>query len=507
MHDGLVDQGYKVSQILQRLGETRAHMLLALQHDKNNPAVSLHNHSVSVHIKLIRKYSSSALEEWQAVRPKLLDSEFRPLAEDLDKALGDFVNQALEPTIQALEKENYSDAINFATKIALRRYVSARKAAEALLDAKIEEGRAITLASDERYRLNLMIFSVITIVGLSLSGIISVAAIVSLSRRMKILDKSAKEMANGNLVAAEQIEGTDEIAHLAGHLNIVGDKFRTTVREIFQAVEQLTLETQTLVKVTERTQQGIDRQNSETDRMVSAIENINISIHGIMGSTTEAAEGAKEADGASVEGHTIATRSREANRILAAKVDEAALVVEGLQEDSRNIGSVLEVIQNIAEQTNLLALNAAIEAARAGEQGRGFAVVADEVRSLASRTQESTEEIQRMIERLQSQSNKAFEVMQEGQSNAQASFIQADEAENALGKIKDAVVRINRMNSQIADAANQQGNSLDSISNYVKGIQLVEKETIDFASETKKASEEMQELAGRMDKIVTQFQI
>lgn len=205
-------------------------------------------------------------------------------------------------------------------------------------------------------------------------------------------------------------------------------------------------------------------------------------------------------DGRNVMQHTLKTIEA-----LAQEVENSAQVISRLSEDSTQIGSVLDVIRGIAEQTNLLALNAAIEAARAGEQGRGFAVVADEVRTLASRTQASTLEIQSMIERLQTDASNAVKAMQQGQVQAQQGLSQAAQAENALQTISQSVTRINDMNIQIATAAEEQSSVAEEINRNIVNISQSADATAEGAKQTASAGDELAKLAARLQNLVGQF--
>ena len=192
---------------------------------------------------------------------------------------------------------------------------------------------------------------------------------------------------------------------------------------------------------------------------------------------------------------------------MAADVEKASDVIHKLEKDSDQIGTVLEVIKGIAEQTNLLALNAAIEAARAGEQGRGFAVVADEVRSLASRTQESTEEIQQMIERLQKGSREAVSVMETGRTQVLSSVEQASKAGEALENITAAVDQIATMNHQIVDSVSQQGLVTEEINQNINNISQVADESANGTDQLSIASADLANLSNELQVLVNSFKV
>jgi len=224
-------------------------------------------------------------------------------------------------------------------------------------------------------------------------------------------------------------------------------------------------------------------------------------------SANDAASAAQQADENAKRGQKVVSTSIEAIKDLANDVDHAAQVIGDVEKDSENIGSVLDVIKNIAEQTNLLALNAAIEAARAGEQGRGFAVVADEVRSLASRTQSSTQEIQTMIEKLQTATSNAVNVMRSGQEKAQGSVEQATEAGVSLDAITDAVTQITEMNIHIASAAKEQNSVTEDINRNLIHITDLSNQTSSNADKSEQSSDGLLELANNLQKNIERFKV
>jgi len=222
---------------------------------------------------------------------------------------------------------------------------------------------------------------------------------------------------------------------------------------------------------------------------------------------TQAAEAASHADRAANQGRHIVQDTGATITELAGEIGRAVDVVQTLARDSENIDAILVTIRSIAEQTNLLALNAAIEAARAGEQGRGFAVVADEVRNLAQKTQQATGEIQQMIQQLQNGTRDVVQVMEQSQSRTQRSVEQADAAAEALHAITQAVSLINDMNNQIASAAEEQSAVAEDINRNVTNIGQVAQDVAGGAEEASQASAGLTRLAEQQRRLINQFKV
>ena len=311
----------------------------------------------------------------------------------------------------------------------------------------------------------------------------------------------------GDLTLRLDVSGTDEIGQLASSFNGFITKMQDVIREVTSSTSQLSAAAEEMSMITGETRNGVQRQQSETALVATAINEMSSTVHEVAQNAESAASGASQADNQTEQGKQIVSSTVSSITALAAEVETAATVINQLEKDSESIGSVLEVIRGIAEQTNLLALNAAIEAARAGEQGRGFAVVADEVRSLASRTQESTQEIQEMIERLQKGSRDAVTAMEAGQEQAQQTVEQASQAETALNEISIAVAQINEMNAHIAEASRQQGEVAEEINKNIVNITQVADDSANGADQLSTASQEMANLAVNLESQVAHFKI
>ncbi|MBL1275417.1 MAG: methyl-accepting chemotaxis protein [Ectothiorhodospiraceae bacterium] len=314
-------------------------------------------------------------------------------------------------------------------------------------------------------------------------------------------------MAKGNLTTHIEHSGNDEIGKLVKYHNACASEMQGLIKEIVDSVIQFSALSDRLLSAMKQTSDSVDQQHMETDQLATAITEMAATVTEVARNTNEAAKATQVADAEANEGLKVMTATGESIQRLAGDVEDAATAIQSLEDDSKNIGTVLDVIKAIAEQTNLLALNAAIEAARAGEQGRGFAVVADEVRNLASRTQESTLEIEATIDKLQLGARNAVKVMEKGRSQAQDSVEKANSAGQLLGNITSAVNTMADMNTQIATAAEQQSSVAEEINRNIEGINVLANQTANHALESSNNVSEMALLAEHLGGLVSRFKV
>jgi len=315
------------------------------------------------------------------------------------------------------------------------------------------------------------------------------------------------QVQRGNLTTEVKPDGLAEIHRMGTSLKALVDSLGGQVAQIHAHAGHLSGAAEELSIVTGQTNEGVQEQQKETDQVATAINEMSATVQEVARNAESAAEAARNADSETRVGQQVVSQTMTEIDKLAHEIERATSVIHKLESDSENIGSVMDVIRGIAEQTNLLALNAAIEAARAGEQGRGFAVVADEVRVLASRTQESTQEIQEMIERLQSGASEAVTAMNESQEKAQETVEQAAKAGTSLETIATSVSNINDMNTQIAGAAEEQSAVAEEINNSIVNISKIAVSTAEGANSTARSSESLKELATNLQQVVAQFKI
>jgi methyl-accepting chemotaxis protein len=326
-------------------------------------------------------------------------------------------------------------------------------------------------------------------------------------KRAELVVGAMNKMAQGNLTQEVNINGKDEYAWMGWEYTTARKAFKEMIEKIIANASQLASAADQLSSVTEQSNSGVMRQQSEIGQVATAMNEMSATVTEVSKNASNAATAAQEADEQAKNGCDVVNTTVQTINNLATEVERTSEVIENLKGDSISIGTVLDVIRDIAEQTNLLALNAAIEAARAGEQGRGFAVVADEVRTLASRTQQSTREINDMIERLQNGANQAVSVMEMGRSKAVESVEQAAKAGEALQAITGVVDNIKSMNMQIASAAEEQSSTAEEINRNIVNISEVAQETADGTQQTASASDALAKLAVDLQEHVGRFQV
>ena len=348
------------------------------------------------------------------------------------------------------------------------------------------------------------IISTVILLSLLTSVVLIVAR--SITKPLSQLEQKIVEVAeNKDLTIRTALQGKDELTDISQSFDSMLEAFDSTIKEMHSAAEQVATTSTELSVTTDQTLVGMENQKAETHQVATAVAQMSATVHDVATNTAQAAAASDGAAQASDDGKIVIKTAKDSVNKLATSLTQAEDITHTLEEQTENITSILSVITSIADQTNLLALNAAIEAARAGEHGRGFAVVADEVRSLSSRTHESTDEIHRVISELQSGTAAVVQAMKESRIAADEVDLQSYETSGALIKITEAVEQIDSMTSQIATASEQQSTVAEEISRNVDAITLVTDESVVGAQQISASSSELAELANGMKDNVLQF--
>jgi methyl-accepting chemotaxis protein len=344
------------------------------------------------------------------------------------------------------------------------------------------------------------------LIGLLITALMAVLVVLIVRSITQPLQQAVEAMANiasgdGDLTRNLDTHGNDELSALSRHFNIFTDKLRKVISQSLQSAGELDTAARDLSQIAGQAQQHSEQQSQQMELVATAINEVTYGVQDVAKNAENAASEV-QAHGQ----HNIEISLRQISE-LSATINQAVSVIQALAQESTQIGSVLEVIRSIAEQTNLLALNAAIEAARAGEQGRGFAVVADEVRLLAQRTQKSTAEIQVMIERLQGNSEAAVKVINDSSKASQLTIEQASQAGTSLTQIASGLRNLNSLNASIASATLQQSHVVEDINQNVTQAASLAQENALAAQQSSAAGKQLGQLAEQLNRLLKQFKV
>lgn len=374
---------------------------------------------------------------------------------------------------------------------------------EELLDAMYAELEAAITAHTSRVN-TISIIAIIVLAGLIIGSLAWLA--ITILRPVTSLASIMKEIAaDKNVALRSDLHSNDELGDMARAFNSMMGTFQATLSQVTGSATQMATASEELAAITEDTRRGVEAQTSQTEQVATAMNEMTATVQEVARNAEQAAGAASEANKLTRSGQQVVSNTIDSINALAEEIDNASNVIQQVETGGVQIGTVLDVIRGIAEQTNLLALNAAIEAARAGEQGRGFAVVADEVRTLASRTQQSTQEIQQMIESLQAGTKQAVTAMASSRARAQASVEEAAQAGESLSSIDGAVSVINDMNTQIASAATEQEAVSEEVNKSINEISRIAEDSSNGAKQIDSATAELAQLATALQSMAAQF--
>jgi methyl-accepting chemotaxis protein len=374
-----------------------------------------------------------------------------------------------------------------------------------------EEEKLIILRGDQQTAssaIGIGVTIIGTLIAIAISCAIAFFIVRGIMQPINATNTVLKEITEqGDLTKRVAITSGDEIGEMGEYFNAFVSKLQGIIKEVVESATQLSVAAEQMSKVAADTNDGLNRQNSETVQVATAMTEMAATVNEIARNSQSGSDAASNSDKEAKSGNQAVSLTIKTISELAEEVENSAMILENLKGDSENISAVLDVIKNIADQTNLLALNAAIEAARAGEQGRGFAVVADEVRTLAQRTQDSTSEIENLISALQKGTESSVNAMQQNRTKAAETVKQAAQAGEFLESITQGVSTILDMNSQIAVSSEEQAVVAQEINRSIVSIQSISDETSVGATQTSESSKEVTILGTRLRKLVEQFRV
>jgi methyl-accepting chemotaxis protein len=400
--------------------------------------------------------ADQALTQAEQLKTTIKDEGYQTVLNEVSGHIAGFSEKLAEYTgLLAQEKTVYEQLHQRAAQV-VERVDQAYVAEDHSMQAELKKNSLLIIGSS----------ALALLVGLIASWVITRLIVTPLRSVIRV----AQQIAAGDLSATIEVTRRDEIGQLMQAMQQMGAGLSSIVSGLQAGIEQLASSAQSLSAVTEQTNLEVSSQKEETEQVATAMNQMTATVHDVARNAEEAAQAAQTADGKVESGQQVVRQSMARIEQLADSATSASSSIESLSAEIQNIGTVLSVIKSVAEQTNLLALNAAIEAARAGEQGRGFAVVADEVRALAKRTQQSTEEIERLVSALRSAAQSSVQQIQSSGELVKLAVSDALQTESALGSIAAAVSLIQQMNQQIAAAAEEQSSVAEEINRSVTSI-------------------------------------
>ncbi|MEH6652146.1 MAG: methyl-accepting chemotaxis protein [Motiliproteus sp.] len=369
-----------------------------------------------------------------------------------------------------------------------------------------ERLRADAVVHSEQASSSLIWLAAVALAALLLTVYLMLAVYQLISRQIDSLSQAMAKVENdSDLSARAEVISDDGLGYMAGSFNQMMDNLSALVHQVLDASAQLIRSVEQVQQVANSVDEDVQEGLQQTEMVAAAMNEMGASIREVAQNCSSASGQAQEANGTVEEGQKVSDLAQRSIDMLSGDIDHASEVIQRVAADSEEIGGILDVIRGVAEQTNLLALNAAIEAARAGEQGRGFAVVADEVRSLAKKTQESTEQIQKMIEKLQSGSRSAVDVMAKSQSCANDTLEQFSMQSQTLNQITSQISSVNDINHQVAAATEEQACTVDEINVNLNAMQQRYQQTASSADGLGDASDQLKLLAESLEKQVSRF--
>ena len=491
--------------VFSDINGTRTQLLLALQHAPGSPFYDLHDHPLSLHLDTIKEGQARNQAAWQELDALGFTGAELQMYETLRARVRVLRQESVDLVVQAIHDRDFYRANQVILTKVNPAVTAVREVMVELSNHLMVDAQEAYSEGEQRYQQTLKLFAFVLIIGGGLLLLLALRVILSIQQTVKLLREASEKIASGDTTVRVAYPGNDELRSVAQAFNHMGERFQSALHDVGRSAEQLAAASEETSVVTENTSESMRKQQNEISLVATAMNEMHATANEVAQSASLAADAAHHADEEALVGRDVSLQTIEAIESLASAVEHATGVIEALAKDSEEIGSVLDVIRSIAEQTNLLALNAATEAARAGEAGRGFAVVADEVRTLASRTQNSTEEINNMVTRLQRGAVQAVEAMEAGRTEARVGVEQTLKTTACLESIVKAISTINDMNVQIASAAEEQSAVSEEITRSVVAIDDLTTETTDGAMQTTEASHEVARLASALQELLGRF--
>lgn len=499
----------QIGQIMTLMRDNRIQLLLALQH---NPAsqeiVKLHDHAMEQHINTVNKNIEEISKIWKEYTGSgQLSPEEKRTADDFAAKRGLFVNEGLIPVRDAILAGKYLEATELTVTKINPMFNAANVVAQKLYDNELVQAKQSHQEAVKHYRTTLILVIGAILGSILVSIILGFMIIKSISTAAASLIHASKAMAGGDLSQRVRLAVKDELGIIGDSFDAMADAFSQTIQRVAESSTQVATAASQVNSTAVRIATGAEEVAAQAGTVATAGEEMSATSGDIAQNCQMAAEGAQRASQSAQNGAEVVDKTVSVMGQIAEKVQESARTVESLGARSDQIGAIIGTIEDIADQTNLLALNAAIEAARAGEQGRGFAVVADEVRALAERTTRATREIGEMIKAIQNETRGAVAVMEQGVRQVETGTVEASKSGDALRDILQQINDVAMQVNQIATAAEEQTATTSEISSNMHQITQVVHDTASGAHESATAAAQLSGYAEELQRLVRQFKL
>ncbi|HCE68306.1 MAG: chemotaxis protein [Geobacteraceae bacterium GWC2_55_20] len=498
----------QLSQIMGLMRDNRIQLLLSLQHDPKSPdIVKLHDHALNFHTDQVMKNIEEITAIWKEYASSPMSAEEKRMADDFAEKRTRFVKEGLLPAREAILAGQFDQSIS----LTLTRINPLFKTANEAVVKLYENEKALAQKSHEEaisnYRTT-MFWIIGAIAGAILISLaLGIMIIRSIASSTSALIHASNAMANGDLTQRVRLKNRDELGTIGASFDTMAEAFSEALAKVAESSTQVATAASQVQSTAKRIAAGAEEVFAQSTTVATAGEEMAATSGDIARNCQYAVEGAQVATQTAQKGFDVVRQTIDGIKFRGSKTRENAEIVESLGSRSDQIGAIVATIEDIADQTNLLALNAAIEAARAGEQGRGFAVVADEVRALAERTTRATKEISEMIKAIQSETRLAITSMEEGVKGTERGAADAARLETSLNEILEQINTVSMQIHQIATAAEEQTATTSEISSNMHQITGVVQQTSQGAHESATAASQLNGSAEELQRLVRRFKL
>jgi methyl-accepting chemotaxis protein len=457
-------------------------------------------------IKKISQLKANLSKATEDYAPLVSDGPEKELFTRVSANVSAFQNK-IDELMELSKTRSYQEMALFIQDTTKPQAVALQSSIEELITINEKGAEQSGLAADESFTSGRNISIIFIVIAVIVAVVVAVAFTRSITQPIQTLLSTTRKIADGDLRTTVEISGADEMTELQTATATMLASLKGTIQHISDSSGQLASAAEEMSSITKESNAGIQRQSMETEQAATAVNEMTAAVEEVARNAVSASQSTQASERSAQTGQERVNQTIASLEKLSATVERTGVEVEGLASQAQHIAKVLDVIGSIAEQTNLLALNAAIEAARAGEQGRGFAVVADEVRALAHRTQTSTREIEQMIQGIQKDSTQAVQSMKQSSLEAGSTLQIAHEAGVAIKEITAAISDINERNLLIATASEQQAQVARSVDQNLVSIRDLSSQSSSAASQTSLASNELSQLAVGLNRLVARFSV